>query len=326
MKKVLILEAVHPEAVRLLKERYIVEVSLETPRERLIERIKSADALIVRSVTQVDRRLLACAPKLRVIGRAGTGTDNIDLACAQQRGIPVLTVPEGNVVSVAEFTVLQALSFCRRFPELLNAAAANDFRREKYQGVELASRTVGIVGLGRIGQMVAQRLAAFGCRLIGFDINPLLAERFRELGVAWMPSLEDALLSSDILTLHVPKTKQTTGMIARRQLQMMKPGAFLINTSRGGIIVEQDLLESIDNGHTGGAAIDVLEQEPPFNLAPEKVRYANPLLRHERIVVTPHCAASTEDAQRKIALKLVAGIDEVLGKTESARSATEVPV
>ena len=183
--------------------------------------------------------------------------------------------------------------------------------------MELAAQTVGIVGVGRIGQRVAQRLQPFGCRLVGFDIDPALRPRFAELGVEWMESLDALLSLADIVTLHVPKTPQTAGMIGRAQLARMKRGARLVNTSRGGILDEAELLRAIDSGHLAGAALDVLAQEPPFDLPPEQVRYANALLNHPRILVTPHAAASVEEAQRRIALDLAQRMLRALGSASA---------
>lgn len=310
--RVLVLESIHPDGIAKLRRTCEVTVSFETPRAQLLELVRDAAAVIVRSVTQVDRELLDRAPALEVIGRAGTGTDNIDLASAKARGIQVLTMPEGNAVSVAEFTVLQILALCRNAYAIAQAVAANDFRRDRYQGNELSHQTVGIIGVGRIGQLVAHRLRPFGCRLIGFDINEALKPRFAKLGVAWAGSLDELLETSTIVTLHVPRTPQTLGMIGARELSRMPRGARIINTSRGGIIVEAELLKAVERGHVAGAAIDVLVDEPPFHTPPAQVMYTNPLLGHPNIMITPHCAASTEEAQRAIALNLVDAMGRLL--------------
>lgn len=321
MTRILVLESIHPDGLAALQRSCDVVVSLEPPRERLLELVADASAIIVRSVTQVDRELIERARILRVIGRAGIGTDNIDMAYARGRGITVITVPHGNAVSVAEFTVLQILALCRNAYAVAAAVQCNDFRRDLYQGIELSDQTVSIVGVGRIGQLVAQRLRPFGCRLIGFDINPALRPRFAELGLQWTDALKDVLRSCDILTLHVPKTHQTIGMIAMQELRLMSRGVRIVNTSRGGIIDEADLLEAVQSGHVAGAAIDVLEQEPPFHTPPTDVSYTNPLLGHSRIVITPHCAASTEEAQRAIAMDLVEQIVRILETEKSLEPA-----
>jgi len=199
---------------------------------------------------------------------------------------------------------LQILALCRRWAELLAAVRAHDFRREAYQGRELSAQIVGIVGVGRIGSLVAQRLRPFGCRLVGYDINPALRPRFRNLGIEWMDTLASVLRVCDVLTLHVPKSPQTMGMIAAPQLRLMRRGVLLVNTSRGGIVRESDLLQAVDEGRVAGAAIDVLEDEPPLDAPLRRGAYQNPLLQHPRIIITPHCAASTADAQRAIALSL----------------------
>jgi len=313
--QVLVLESIHPAGMARLSRSCEVRVSLETPRARLLELVREVSAIVVRSVTQVDRELIDRAAELRAIGRAGTGTDNIDAAYAAQRGVEMITVPDGNAVSVAEFTVLQILALCRNAYAIADAVKAGDFRRDLYQGVELSAQTVGIIGVGRIGQLVARRLHSFGCRLIGFDINAALRPRVAELGIMWSDSSEDLLREADIVTLHVPKTPQTTGMIGPRELGLMKRGARLINTSRGGIIVEAALLKAVQRGQIVGASIDVLADEPPFHTPPEAVTYTNPLLGHSRIVITPHCAASTEEAQRAIGLQLAEALLRVFEAT-----------
>jgi len=322
MKRVVVFESLHPDGLAELRQTCEVVVHLDTPRAQTLELVGHADAIVVRSVTQVDRELIDRSPDLRAIGRAGTGTDNIDLAYAKHRGIEVITVPDGNAVSVAEFTVLQMLALCRQAHAIADAIKAGDFRRDRYQGCELSSQTVGIIGMGRIGQLVAQRLRPFGCRLLGYDINQALRPQCAELGVAWADSLAELLKAADMVTLHVPKTDATTGMIGRRELALTKPGVRFINTSRGGIIVEAELLKAVERGHVAGAAIDVLTNEPPFYAPPEAVSYSNPLLGHPKIVITPHCAASTEEAQRAIALQLVKVITGFLNARKQATPRT----
>jgi len=326
MKRVVVLESIHPDGVTALQRHYDVTVCLGASRARILDAVTAASAIVVRSVTRVDRELLDRARRLQVIGRAGIGTDNIDMAYAAERGIEVITVPGGNAVSVAEFTVMQILALCRNAYAIAEAVKANDFRRELYQGVELSAQTVGIVGVGQIGQLVAQRLRPFGCRLIGFDINPALRDRFAELSVQWMDCLDDLLQRSDVITVHVPKTAQTTGMIGARELALMKRGVRLINTSRGGIIVEAELLKAVQRGHVAGAAIDVLVDEPPFHALSEQVNYTNPLLGHPNILITPHCAASTEEAQRVVALNLVEAMVKILAPGTRGRRRASVAV
>ena len=318
MRKILVAESIHPDGLASLKRLFEVEVCLESPRATLLEKIAKASAIVVRSVTQVDRELIDSACHLQVIARAGTGVDNIDIAYAQQRGVDVVTVPDGNSVSAAEFTLMQILALCRNAYPVAQAVEQNDFRREAYQGIELAAQTVSLIGVGRIGQLVAQRLGPFGCRLIGYDIDQRLKPRFAELGIAWADSLDAALRACDILTIHLPRTPQTQGMINLERLRLMKTGVRIVNTSRGGIIVEADLLAAVKSGHVAAAAIDVLEQEPPFHLPPEQVVYSNPLLRQPRITITPHIAASTEEAQKRIALRLAELITAKLQASQSS--------
>ncbi len=304
MQRIVVFESIHEAGLTRLAQHFDVSVALRSSRSVVLDQVKDAVAIVVRSVTQVDADLMNQAPHLRVIGRAGTGTDNIDLVAAKERGIQVITIPEGNAVAVAEMAVMEMLMLRRNLLAVIEAGHRLDFRRELYQGRELASSTVGILGVGRIGQLVAARLAAFGCRIVGFDVNAKLKPRFDALGIHWCERLDELLEQSDILTVHVPKTAQTLHCIGAKELQQLPAGALVINSSRGGIVEEDALLKSVESGHIAGAAIDVLEEEPPFDTPPEQVNFSHPLLNHPKIIVTPHFGASTDEAQEKIAMAL----------------------
>lgn len=304
MPKILVLERIHVAGLELMSRFAEVDVCLDLDRTGVLGRVPDADAIVVKSATKVDGALIDRATRLKVVGRAGTGTENIDLAYAAARGITVLTVPTGSTVSAAEFTIAQMLNLCRRLPAARAAVAANDFRRHLLEGRELGALTVGLVGVGNVGIAVAERLSAFGCALIGYDPYTVHGERFAALGGRFVESLCDLLRAADIVSFHVTQTCETTRMLDRKALEHVKPGAIVVNTARGAVIDDQDLIEALDNGRVAAAAVDVLEPEPPFESPPAETSYDHPLLHHERVFVTPHMAASTEDAQRRIAVEL----------------------
>jgi D-3-phosphoglycerate dehydrogenase len=317
--RIVVFEAIHAEGLERLRTRADVDVRLGCSREEQLRIVADAAAIVVRSVTQVDGELLDRAPRLRVVGRAGSGTENIDLDRARERGVEVVTVPGGNAQSVAEFTILQMLALCRKAFPIAAAVRGGDFRREQYQGVELAALRVAVVGVGRIGQLVVRCLRPFGCRVVGFDVVAEPRSALRDVPVIWAETLDDALRGADIVTVHVPRTPATLGLIGARELRLLNPGAFVVNTSRGGIIHEDALVDAIRRGHVGGAAIDVLVDEPPFDAMPGEVPYRNALLDCPGVYVTPHCAASTEQAQRRIAVSLA---DEVIRRLAEPRAVT----
>lgn len=312
MPKILVLERIHVAGLELMSRFAEVDVCLGLDRTGVLGRVPGADAIVVKSATKVDGALIDRATRLKVVGRAGTGTENIDLAYAAARGITVLTVPTGSTVSAAEFTIAQMLNLCRRLPAARAAVAANDFRRHLLEGRELGALTVGLVGVGNVGIAVAERLSAFGCALIGYDPYTVHDERFAALGGRLVESLCDLLRAADIVSFHVTQTRETTRMLDRKALEHVKPGAIVVNTARGAVIDDQDLIEALDNGRVAAAAVDVLEPEPPFESPPAETSYDHPLLHHERVFVTPHMAASTEDAQRRVAVELAERLEAYL--------------
>jgi len=300
--KVLVAEKISPEGVALLKERFEVDAHDSLSREELLERIGEYDALIVRSGTKVDSEVIRRANRLKIIGRAGIGVDNIDLQSATKKGIIVANVPESNVISAAEHTMAMILSLARRIPFAHHSLSSGEWKRSKFQGVELFGKTLGILGLGRIGSLVAERASSFGMKLVGYD--PFISEqKAKRLGVEMLP-LDDVLQRADILTLHVPKTKETYHLIDKESISKMKNGAMIVNVSRGGIIDEEALIEAIKSGRIAGAALDVFECEPPKE---------SELCRMEQVIVTPHLGASTTEAQYKagvaIAEQVIAALE-----------------
>lgn len=300
---VLVADRVHEQGLALLRQARGIEVveAIKNP-ERLKELLPGAHALLVRSETKVTAELLALGRQLKVIGRAGIGVDNIDVEEATRRGIAVFNAPGGNTVSAAEHTVGLLLALVRRIPWADASMRRGEWDRTRFQGTELRGKTLGIVGLGRIGSQVAGIARALGMRLVGYD--PYLAEsRARELEVELLP-LDELLARADVVTLHLPLTKETRWLLDRRRLGLMKPTAVLVNCARGGLVDEAALLEALDQGRLAGAALDVFEQEP--------LPADSPLRRAERVILTPHLAASTAEAQRQVALEICAAVREAL--------------
>jgi len=233
--------------------------------------------------------VIEAAENLKVIARAGIGLDNVDVEAATRRGVMVVNAPQSNIVSAAEHTIALMLAQARNITQANAALKAGRWERERYQGIELAGKTFGVVGLGRVGSMVAQRCAAFGMRVIAFD--PYVPrERAKEMGVELMPTLEALLVQADFVSLHLPRTPDTEGLIGDRELALMKDGARLVNTSRGAIVDEAALAKAIEDGHLAGAALDVFAEEPTTE---------SPLFAFDQVVVTPHLGASTVEAQDK---------------------------
>jgi len=279
----------------------------------LTDALAEADALIVRSGTKVTAELLAKARKLRIIARAGVGVDNIDVRAATARGIIVVNSPEGNTISAAEHTVAMLLSLMRHIPRAAESMRRGEWNRKAFTGSELYKKTVGVVGLGKIGKEVATRLQAFRARILAFD--PFLtAERARELDVEQV-DLESLLRQADVITVHSPLTKETRGLIGREQLAMMKKGARVVNCARGGIIDEEALREALESGHLAGAALDVFAEEPPRG---------SPLPALDRVVATPHLGASTEEAQVNVVIDVAEQVRDVL-EGRPARAAVNIP-
>jgi D-3-phosphoglycerate dehydrogenase len=264
------------------------EVQVELDLSRLLDVVKGANALIIRSATQVTAEVLEAGADLVVVGRAGIGLDNVDVEAATRRGVMVVNAPQSNIVSAAEHTMALLLAQARNVPQAHAALTAGRWERARWEGVELADKTLAIIGLGRIGKLVADRAKAFGMRLIAYD--PFVsAERARQMGVELM-SLDQAVAEADFLTVHLPRTKETTGLINRDLLLKAKPELRVINVARGGIVDEQALADCVRDGIIAGAAVDVFVTEPTTS---------SPLFELDSIVVTPHLGASTREAQDK---------------------------
>ena len=299
-----IFEAIHTSGIEYLAEFADIRLAYGVDRINCLKLTSESDAIVVKSVVQVDKELMGNSPRLRVIGRAGTGVDNIDVIEAKKMNIQVLTVPTGNSVSAAEFTLLQILSLCRRLPEVTNSTNENDFRRHLLEGRELQDMTVGLVGLGNVGMLVSERLKAFGCKILGWDPRSKDKSDFISHGGVYVESFEQLLSEVDVLSFHAKLTPDNYHMMGRKQFQKVKDGLLLINCARADLVDQNALLESVNNGKVAMASLDVLEPEPPFDLHPKEHNYQHQLLKHPRIIVTPHIGASTIEAQKRISLNL----------------------
>jgi D-3-phosphoglycerate dehydrogenase len=289
MSRILVTEEIAPSGLdELRRAGHTVDVHLEPAPEELLTLVKGAHALVIRSSTKVTAAVLAAADELIVVGRAGIGLDNVDVDAATQRGVMVVNAPESHILSAAEHTMALLLAQARNVPQAHAALVDGRWERAKWEGVELADKVLGVVGLGRIGRLVAARAAAFGMRLIAYD--PYVApERARQLGVE-VVDFDDLLAQADFITLHVAKTKETVGLLDADRLAKAKQGVRIVNVARGGIVDEAALADAIRSGHVGGAALDVFAEEPTT---------ASPLFGLPQVVVTPHLGASTREAQDK---------------------------
>lgn len=286
-KRIVIAEEIADAGLdRLRSAGFIVDVQLNKSAGELHAILDGAHALIVRSATMVDAAMLAAGKQLVVVARAGVGLDNIDVEAATKQGVMVVNAPQSNVLSAAEHTMALILSIARNVPQAHSALTAGRWERSKWEGIELAGKTLGILGLGRIGTLVAQRARAFDMRLVAYDPY-VSAERGRELGVE-MTTLERVVEQADVLTIHLPKNKETTGIINADMLKRAKRSLRIVNVARGGIADEADLIEALRNGTIAGAALDVFTKEPVTD---------SPLFGLGNIVVTPHLGASTREAQ-----------------------------
>jgi D-3-phosphoglycerate dehydrogenase / 2-oxoglutarate reductase len=289
MARILVTEKIADGGLdRLRAAGHEVDVQLELTPESLIEAVVGAQALIIRSATAVTAEVIAAGQDLVVVGRAGIGLDNVDTDAATAQGVMVVNAPQSNILTTAEHTMAMLLAQARNIPQAHAALVAGRWERSHWEGVELADKTLGIVGLGRIGKLVAQRASAFGMKVVAHD--PFVApERARQINVELL-ELVDLVRTSDFLTLHVVKTPETLGMIGKELLAEAKPNLRIVNVSRGGVIDEEALAEAIREGRIGGAAIDVFATEPTTS---------SPLFDLPQVVVTPHLGASTAEAQDK---------------------------
>jgi D-3-phosphoglycerate dehydrogenase len=299
---VLIAEELSPATVEALGPDFDVRNVDGTDRPALLAALADASAVLVRSATKVDAEAIAAAPQLKVIARAGVGLDNVDIKSATTAGVMVVNAPTSNIISAAELTVGHIISLSRFIPAAHASLAEGTWKRSKYTGVEIYEKTVGIIGLGRIGALITARLQAFGMNVVAFDPY-VTAARAQQLGVTLL-SLEELLAQSDFITIHMPKTPETTGMISTEQFAQMKPTAFIVNVARGGLIDEDALYAALKSKRIAGAGLDVFVNEPPLE---------SPLLSLENIILTPHLGASTDEAQEKAGVSVARSVRLALG-------------
>jgi D-3-phosphoglycerate dehydrogenase len=300
--KVVVAEAIAPAGLEALAEHCVVDVAVDADRAELLIRLGDAAGLIVRSATKVDGEMIAAAPQLQVIGRAGIGVDNIDVAAATAAGVLVVNAPQSNIISAAEHTLALLLAQARRIPEADHTMREGKWERKRLEGVELHDKTLGVIGLGRIGTLVAQRASAFGMRIVAYD--PYVGhDRARRLGVDLAEELADLAETADFITIHLPLTPETERLIDETMLARMKAGVRIVNTSRGGIVDEDALADAVRAGRVAGAALDVFASEPLND---------SPLVGLPQVVLTPHLGASTREAQDKAGLAVAEAVAQAL--------------
>ena len=304
MTKVLVSDSLAPQGVEVLAQAAGIDV-IERPGaspDELLEVIGDVEGLVIRSGTKVTADVIARADKLKVIGRAGIGVDNVDVAAATARGIVVVNTPEGNNITTAEHALALMVSLARHVPQATASLKAGKWEKKKFQGVELFNRTLGVIGAGNIGRIVVSRARGLGMRVIVAD--PFLtAEAAARMDVEQV-EFDELLARADVITVHVPKTKDTTGLLNAAAFAKCKPGVLIINAARGGIVDEADLYAALDSGQVGGAGLDVFVEEPP--------PADHPLVAHPRVICTPHLGASTEQAQVNVSVAVAEQVRDFL--------------
>jgi D-3-phosphoglycerate dehydrogenase len=314
--KVLVSDSLSSQGLEILERARGIEVVYQPGLSpgALVDAIADAEGLVIRSGTKVTGDVIARAERLRVIGRAGIGVDNVDVSAATARGIAVLNTPEGNNVTTAEHAIALLVSLARHIPQATASMKAGHWEKNKFTGLELFNRTLGVIGIGNIGKIVAQRAQGLGMRVVAYDPH-IVPDVAAKLDVELL-SLDDLLARSDVITIHVPKTKETAGLLGADAFSKVKRGVLVVNAARGGIVSEAALLEALEDGRVGGAALDVFEKEP--------VEKDHPLVRHEKVICTPHLGASTEQAQVNVAIAIAEQVRDFLANGV-IRNAVNVP-
>lgn len=300
--RILVADQLADSGVAALAAHHQVDVKTGLSKPELLEIAPLYDAIVVRSATTIDADVIAAASNLKVIGRAGVGLDNVDIEAATRHGVVVCNAPQSNIISAAEHTVALLLALARNIPQAHGALVQGRWERSRWNGTELHDKVLGVLGLGRIGTLVAQRCHAFGMRLVAYD--PFVApERAARLGVELVDSVDEVLARADFVTIHLPRTPDTVGLLDAERLRRMKPSARLLNVARGGLVDEEALAEALREGVIAGAAIDVFATEPPED---------SPLFGLPNVIVTPHLGASTEEAQDKAGTQVAEYVDLAL--------------
>jgi len=314
--KVLITDPISERGIEIMKKSGLEVVVKKLSQEDLLKEIRGYDALIVRSATKVTAEVIGSADKLKVIGRAGSGLDNVDKEAATKRGIVVMNTPGGNTITTAEHTIALMLSLARLIPQATISMKEGRWEKKRFMGIEIYNKTLGIIGIGNIGSQVAKRAQALGMNVLGYD--PFLSEeKAKELGIE-VVDLPELYRRADFITIHTPLTSDTRNMINREAIRMMKDGVRIINCARGGIVNEKDLYDALVSGKVAGAALDVFENEPPEG---------SPLLTLENVICTPHLGAATAEAQENVAIAVAEQIVDYLiyGTVRNAVNFPSVP-
>ena len=316
--KVIVCDPISPKGIELLKACSALEVVVlpKPPSEvELLLLVKDAAALAVRSETKVNRKVMEAAPHLKVVGRAGVGVDNVDVDAATERGVIVMNTPGGNTISTAELTFSMLMALARKIPQAHLSMTQGEWDRKSFKGTELFGKTLGVLGMGRIGSEVAKRALAFSMKVVAYDPY-LTLDRAKELGVELVDELNRLFAAADFITVHMPLTDETRGMVNAAAFAKMKDGVRLLNCARGGIINEVDLLAALESGKVAGAALDVYEVEP---LAKD-----SPFRSNSKVIMTPHLGASTEEAQENVGIEVAEQIIDLL-TTGEVRNAVNLP-
>jgi len=301
-KKIIVTDGISENAKKMLEEKYTVDLKKGLPPEELKKEIKNYNAIIISSATKMTPEIIEAADNLEVIGRAGVGVDNVDVKSATKKGVVVVNAPGSNSVSVAEHAIGLMLALARKIPEADKSTKSGKWEKSKFKGMEIEGKTLGIAGFGKIGYLVAKKAIGLGMKVVAYD--PFTAdEKFASLGIERAAKPEELYKAADFITIHLPKNKETLGMFDSKEFAKMKKGVIIINSARGGIIVEKDLAEAISSGQVGGAALDVFESEPCQE---------SPLFEIDKVVCTPHLGASTDEAQDRAGVMIAEQVDMVL--------------
>lgn len=314
MPKVLVSDKLAKEGIDILKQVAQVDVKTGLSEDELCEIIGEYDGLAIRSATKVTAKVLEAAKNMKIIGRAGVGVDNVDVPVATEKGIIVVNSPGGNTLAAAELTVAMLLALARNIPQAHCSMVAKEWNRSKYVGNEVYKKTLGVLGLGKIGQEVAKRLQAFGMKVVAYD--PFISKEAADAIGVELVDIEEALKRSDFITLHLPKNKDTLGMIGTKQFEIMKDGVRIVNVARGGIIDDDALIAALKSGKVAGAALDVFISEPPD--------FSSEIFSLENVVATPHLGASTEEAQTNVAIDIAEQMVDLF-EGRPVRSAVNMP-
>jgi len=315
LARILVKEKIAEAAIEMLRKDFEVDFLPDMSREEMLQRLGEYEGLIVRSATRVDAEAVEAATSMKVIGRAGVGVDNIDVEAATKRGIMVINAPQSNIISAAEQTMALLMAMCRNVPEAVNSLRERCWDRKRFEGVELFHKVMGIVGLGRIGTLVAHRCQAFGMQVIAYD--PYVSEeKGKKLGIELVSELEELLSQADFITVHLPKTPETYHLLGDAEFAKMKDGVRVLNVARGGIIDEEALHRALDSGKVASAALDVFENEPATEC---------PLIEHPGVIATPHLGASTQEAQDRAGTMIAEFVGAAL-KGEFVANVVNLPV